>query len=134
MSAIEALFASLNPFETDVDRLNQNLARAIDLVASRDNYSLSAQRAIYGGLASAFDRVARAEKGQHVALESGSLTSILFDTNLETEGLRLLRADAIVAVCKSTPGLRLNFQGRIVTLTKDEVSPAVRDRLGASGG
>ena len=131
MAAVEALFASVNPSVLQYDELNSALINAIKLVASMENHSANVRRAVYGSLAKTFGRILD-EKGEGIDLDLDNLKSVLFGRDIETEALRLLRADAILAVSKASSKLASKMRSEVLVLKGEEVSSIVRDRLAAA--
>ena len=130
MAAVSALLASINPSVSDDARLSGALADAIALVASMQYPSASVRRAFYGSLGKVFDRIGQEGKGGSVELDLTNLKTTLFGADVEIEALRLLRADAILAICKSSPTMFSKMKNEMRKLEAEEKSWVVRDRLG----
>ena len=128
MAAIEAIFASVNPFVSQDDHLNQMLTKALDLMALMQKQSSSVRRAFYGSLTKTFDRIRQQGKGDGIDLDANTLKIALFSPDVEVEAVRLLRADAVGAICKSSPKLASRIKGGVVALKDEEKSATVRDR------
>ena len=128
VAAIEALFSSINPAISQSDSLNKHLAKAIELASSISPQPPSVRRAIFENLAKIFDRIQQQGKGGDVDFDAVNLKSILLGVD-EIESLRLLKANAILAIRKSSPKLFSNISVEIDRLKVDETSSAVRDRL-----
>ena len=129
VAAIEALFASVNPTISEAKQLNTTLTSAINLVASMSYHPASVRRVYYGSLLKVFDRIRLRNKGQDIDFDLTSLKTTLFGSDVEIEALRLLRADALLSIGKSSPNLTLKMQDEISALLADEKSSNVRDRL-----
>jgi proteasome component ECM29 len=129
VAAIEALFASVNPTTSEAKQLNSTLTSAINLVASMSYHPASVRRAYYGSLLHVFDRIRLRNKGQDIDFDLTSLKTTLFGSDVEIEALRLLRADAILSIGKTSPNLTLKMKDDISALLADEKSSNVRDRL-----
>lgn len=129
MAATEALFASISPAASDTAQLNTALTAAIDLVASMSYHPASLRRAYFGSLAKLFDRIRLQGKGEEVDFDLQSLKTTLFGSDVEIEAIRLLRADAIVSIGRSSPKLLGKMKDEISALQTGEKSSNVRDRL-----
>jgi proteasome component ECM29 len=129
VAAIEALFASINPTTSDAKQLNGTLTSAINVVASMSYHPASVRRAYYGSLLKVFERIRLGNKGQDIDFDLTGLRTTLFGSDVEIEALRLLRADAILSIGKSSPRLTSKMQDDISALLADEKSSNVRDRL-----
>lgn len=129
VAAIEALFASVNPSCSDAARLNSDLAGAFDIVAAMPYHAASVRRAYFGSIAKLFDRIKLDAKGEAVDFDAANLKTILFGSDVEIEAIRLLRADAIVSIGKSSPSLMSKIKDDISILQAGENSSNVRDRL-----
>ena len=129
VAAIEAIFASINPAMLDDKQLGATLTKAIDLVASMSYHPASVRRAYYGNLTKVLDRIRQQDQGGNIDIDLASLKATLFGSDVEIEALRMLRADAIVSMFKTSPILTLKMKNEIVALHADEKSSAVRDRL-----
>ena len=129
MAAIEAMFASINPSVLDGARLEGALADAINLVASMQYQPATVLRVFYRSLVNVFDRIRQCGKGDGIDFNSTTLKSLLFGPDLGVEALRLVRADAIVAIRKASPALALKMKEDVGALEILEKSSVVRDRL-----
>jgi len=129
VAAIEALFASINPTTSEAKQLNGTLTSAINLVASMSYHPASVRRAYYGSLLKVFERIRLRNKGQGIDFDLTGLRTTLFGSDVEIEALRLLRADAILSIGKTSPSLTSRMQDDISALLADEKSSNVRDRL-----
>lgn len=127
MAATEALFASVNPAVSQGKDLQEALTKAVDAVASMQSRSASVRRVLYPGIAKLF---ARMEKGTGVPrFDLSSLKALLFGTDAEVEAVRVLRADAIVAVTKAAPWAADEVRSAVEDWRESEVSRTVLDRL-----
>ena len=129
MAATEALFASISPSVSDAARLNEALTNAISLMASMQSQSQSLRRALYGSLAKLFDRIRNQGRGDVVDFDLTGLKNVLFGPDVDIEALRLLRADAIVSIFKTSPAVALKIEKETAALQAEEHSKNVRDRL-----
>lgn len=129
VAAVEAVFASINPSVSDGARLSSALTDAITLVASMHHHPAGVRRVFYGGLAKVFDRIRQKGKGDSINFDLTALKTLFFGPEIGIEALRLVRADAIVAIEKSSPTLALKMKEEVGTLEILEKSSVVRDRL-----
>lgn len=120
VAATEALFASVNPAVSQGKDLQEALTNAIDAVASMRNRSASVRRVLYPSIAKLFTRM---EKASGVPqFNTGGLKTLLFGSDAEAEAIRLLRADAIVAVTKASSWLAEEVRSEVEELRSREVS------------
>ena len=127
VAAIEALFASVNPAVSKGKDLQEALTKAIDAVASVQNRSASLRRVLYPSLAKLFTRM---KNGSGVPqFDIASLKVLLFGTDAEVEAVRLLRADAIVAVTNASRWLAEEMKPEVEALRASEPSQTVLGRL-----
>ena len=127
VAAIEAVYSSINPAVATAD-INRMLISATRLVATMQSYPTNARRAFYIGLAKAFDRIREKRRGESIDLNEVDLKSLLFRSE-DIEALRLVRADALVAICKTSPALKAKLSTDISALRADEKALTVRNRL-----
>lgn len=129
MAAVEALFAAITPSVMNGAQLKDALTNATTLVASMQYHPTRVQRAFYASIAKTFDRIGLEGKGNNVELDLTTLKTALFSSNVEVEALRLLRADAIGAISKSSPTMSMKMKDDVSALLALETSSNVRDRL-----
>lgn len=129
VAAIEALLGSINPAASEATQLNANLKDAIDLVGSMSYHAASVRRAYYGSLAKAFDRIRENGKGEGIDFDLKNLKMTMFGSDVEIEAIRLLRADAIISIKKSSAALASKMSDEVRELQASEKSSTVRDRL-----
>lgn len=123
VAAIEALFASVNPAVSQGKDLQEALTKAFDVVASMPSRSSSVRRALYPSIAELFNRL---EKGSEVPrFDLSSLKSLLFGSDVEVEAVRLLRANAIVAVTKAARWLREEVKSEVQGVREGELAKSV---------
>lgn len=132
VAAIDALYASINPFVLQGSHLNQVLLKATNLVASIQFHPPGLRRAYFGSLAKAFDRIREAKQGGYIDLDLESLESTMLNAELDIEALRLLRAEAIVAIGRCSPTMASKTRTRVEALTEKENSKNVRDLLSSA--
>ena len=130
----------------------QQISRAVTTVGAIPIQAPAVWRAVFTSLTAVFDRCsghgasaaglpgaggttgAAAATAPLPALEPAvvqSLRALLFRADLSIEALRLLRADAIVALARTWPALVVELQPDVAVLRAEEQSPLVRDRLAA---
>jgi hypothetical protein len=126
-ACVEAILASVNPFSAKDSDLQSTLVTALKEVQKLQHPSVGVQRAVYKGVASLFERLQEASAKVTASPELvDSLKIQLFRQDAGSEAVRLLRADAIVAVARLfAEELRVG----IVKLMESEPSMLVRDRL-----
>ncbi|KAK3715259.1 proteasome component M29 [Vermiconidia calcicola] len=129
VAAIYAVFSAINPSMLHESHLNHTLAKVVELVASIPSLSANERRTLYDGLGKVFDRIRQHDKRDQISFDVSNLRNCLFGMDIEIEALRLNRADAIVAIAKSSPGLVSNMKDDIQALMDQEKSSLVRDRL-----
>ncbi len=129
VAAINAILASVNPATAQDKALSRNLQKALDTAGSVDAASADVRRALFGSTTKAFDRIREAGKGAQLDLDVSSLKSILFGPNVDIEALRLLRADALLAIKKSSPSLLSSMKNELAEIRRQEVSRNVLERL-----
>lgn len=129
VAATDALFASVNPSVSKGTPLNQILLRAIDSVASMQSRTPGVRRAFYAGLTKASERIQGAGEGDRIDFDMSGLKTLLFGPDAEVEAVRLLKADAIVAIAKASTALASQIRAEVLALKDDEKSSIVRDRL-----
>lgn len=134
MAAIEAVFASVNPTVVQGDSLNQSLARAIDSVASIKDKTTAVHRVFYSSLAKTLNRIREKSKGNEIDFDLKNLKSLLFGFPIEIEALRMIRADTILAISKTSSLLMESIKGEVVALRDAEHSKGVRERLATACG
>ena len=127
VAAIEAIYSSINPAVASAD-IDQMLVNATRMVATMQSYPTNVRRALYSSLAKAFDRVREKGRGESIDFDEVDLKSLLFRSE-DIEALRLVRADALVAICKTSPALRAKLSTAIAALRADEKAPTVKHRL-----
>lgn len=128
VAAIEALFASVNPSVSQGKDLQEALTKAIDAVAGMPERSSSARRALYPSVTGVFGRMG--ESGAGVPrFEVEKLKALLFGPDAEVEAIRLLRAEAIVAACRTSSWLAGEVRSEVERLQGEESSKQVLDRL-----
>ena len=86
------------------------------------------QRAAFGSVKRMFESMPK-EEGDRIDFDVSSLKSVLFSQDVEIEAIRLLRADAVVAICKSSPTLASKIRTEVLARMEEERSAVVRDRL-----
>jgi proteasome component ECM29 len=126
-TATEALFASVNPSVAQGKELQEALTRVLDAVAAMQNRSSGLRRVLYPGIAQLFARMEKS--GDVPRFETGNLKRLLFGSDIEVEAVRLLRAEAIVAVTKASPWLAAEVRSDIQALRDAEASATVLARL-----
>lgn len=90
-------------------------------------------RSTYDGLSSVFSRMSKQQR--QVTLDAAAvhdIKSLLFGPDVPIEAVRLLRAEAIVAIVKASPGLGAELAGDVREVMTGERSKQVRDRLSAA--
>lgn len=134
VAAIEALFASVNPTVAPGPNLQEALTKAMDAVASMPNRSAGVRRALYPSMARTFDRLPKAA-GEVPRFDVRSLKQLLFGeaVEVEVEAVRLLRAEAIVAVTRAAGWLAEEVKSEVAAVKRGERSAAVQKRLPGGG-
>lgn len=124
MAAIDALFTSVNPAVSQGKDLQEALTKAIDAVAGMESRSSGVRRTLYPSLAKMF---ARMEKGSGGVprFDISKLKVLLFGSDAEVEAVRMLRADAIVAVTKASPWLAEEVKSDVDAWRATESSPVL---------
>lgn len=90
-------------------------------------------RSTFEGLSSVFARMSK--QGRHVKLDEAAVKDVkalLFGPAVSIEAVRLVRAEAIVAMVKAEPLLGSEIAGEVRELMTGEMSSQVRDRLSAA--
>lgn len=113
------------------EKLMQATSRALAaLLITLQAPSASVWRSTYSGLTHLFTRLEQEGEGDSLRPDmQGYLKALLFGPDPGTEALRLLRADALVAMAKASPTQASALQADVLALVKEERSNAVRDRL-----
>ncbi|KAK4540262.1 hypothetical protein LTR36_009667 [Oleoguttula mirabilis] len=131
--AVESLLASINPAVLRGEKLTQAISRALAAVATLQAPSASVWRSTYLGLTQLFTRVEQGDEGRDLGTDAQNhLKVLLFGPDPGTEALRLLRANAIVAMAKAAPTQGSALHADVLALVKEERSNAVRDRLAST--
>ena len=130
VAAIEAVYSSINPAIASAD-INQMLVDATRLIATMQSHPTNARRAYYISLAKVFDRIREKGRGESIDFHEVDLKSLLFRSE-DIEALRLVRADALVAICNTSPALKAKLSTDISALRADEKALTVRNRLDAA--
>lgn len=132
-AAVECLFASINPVAMSVEKLTQAMSQALASVAALPPRSTGLWRSSYAGLAQLFEGLTKVgERGSLSPDARDHLKTLLFGPDPGTEALRLLRADAIVAMAKAMPTLASALHADVLALVGEEKSKVVRDRLASA--
>ena len=98
-----------------------------------DAPSASVWRSTYIGVTQLCQRLEKENEGRSLGANAlDHLNLLLFGPDPGTEALRLLRADAIVALLKAAPASALSLKRDLLVLIKEERSISVRDRLAAA--
>jgi proteasome component ECM29 len=127
--ALEAMLASVNPFAARGESLDRVISKVLDAVSTVFPLNSGLYRALYGGLAELCRRVREAGEGSSVGHDPDLWKKCLFESQLEIEALRLLRADAVVEACKTSEALGTQVKEDVIELRERETSKSVRDRL-----
>ncbi|KAK5173412.1 proteasome component M29 [Saxophila tyrrhenica] len=130
VAAINALCAGVNPALSQDDAVGKKLQKAFDIAARVIATPADVRRALFDSVAKVFGRIREAGKGADIDMDVTSLKTILFGPNVDIEALRLLRADALLAIRKAAPGVIAKMRGEVEEIREKEVSGAVRERLG----
>jgi hypothetical protein len=132
VAATGALFSAVNPTLLSEPDLSRTMHHAIEIAASMGPRSLDVRRSLFGGVTKLFDRVRESGKGGRVDFDASALKALLFGPNVDIEALRVLRADAIDAIAKSSALVMSKVRDEVSGIRREEVSPAVRERLDAA--
>ncbi len=132
-AAVQALFSGINPAVLPQEQLSSALQNALALVSGVQVDSAEMRRTLFTSIAELFDRVRKENKGSQLEIESKDLIATLFGSSVDTEALRMLRADAALAVSKTSPAhLGRAIRDAVSDAERQEVSPMVRERLKAA--
>lgn len=132
-AAVESLLASINPNVLPQDVLDQRIMQALSAVATLKSQPASSWRSTYVGLNEMFHRLQHQDE-KDLSNSLGSETTdhlrrLLFGPDPGTEALRLLRADAIIAMVEASSPLASAMRADILALITEEKSIVVLDRL-----
>ncbi|KAK5132562.1 hypothetical protein LTR08_008879 [Meristemomyces frigidus] len=128
--AVSSLLASVNPSVLKAGELTQALSRALHAIVTLRGPSAGVWRSTYVGLTHLCQRLEKEGEGRSLGSDAPDhLKALLFGPDPGTEALRLLRADAIVALLKAAPTQASTLQTELADLIKEERSISVRDRL-----
>ena len=129
-AAVEAILASAHADVLKGDALTTLTSRILALIAAKRSPSTAVWRSSYTALTQLSKYwETKSERSAFGPAGLQPLKALLFDSDLGIEALRLLRADAIVAVAKVSAGLTTEMRDGVSILLADEKSKAVRDRL-----
>lgn len=134
-SAIEAVFASVNPDIAKGDSLREQVAASLEEARRLRSPNIALQRAVYKGIAGLFASLAKADAGEDAAAGDKVLSALrehLFRADAGSEANRLLRADAIAAVVDFSKALAAELRAGILSLAKEDPSTMVRGRLSSA--
>lgn len=134
--AVEATLASINPSILKDSEVHEKVIAALKQTERLERPSISVQRALYIGLTGLFEKLHEADAS---GAASGpdvvdSLKVQLFRQDADSEAVRLLRTDAIVAAVKYSRSLAEGLRAEILEQTKTDPSSIVRDRLRSAAG
>lgn len=135
VAATTATLASVNATLLRDPDLCDSLQRALTLLAKADTSSADVRRALYTSLAQTFTRIRDsrdADADRLHALDPTALKTLLFTAYTNVEAARMLRADALVSMRTASTSLWGKLQEEVGALAAEEVSPAVRERLGGA--
>jgi hypothetical protein len=128
-----ALFQAINPAVLQSDELSIALHKAFALVVSSNIETADVRRALFINIAEVFDRIREKGAGKQLDFNVQDLKSILFGpSNDLVEALRMLRADAVRAISKTSPMLVAQMRDDVRESQRQELSAAVRDRMEAA--
>jgi hypothetical protein len=136
-SAIEAIFASVNPDVVKGDSLREQVVAALEEARRLRSPSIALQRAVYKGITGLFESLAKANAGADAAAGDGAIPALrehLFRADAGSEANRLLRAGAITAVVAFSKALAAELRPAILDLAKEDPSTMVRGRLSSAAG
>jgi hypothetical protein len=136
-SAIEAIFASVNPDVVKGDSLREQVVASLEATRRLRTPSIALQRAIYKGIAGLFGSLSKSDAGEDAAAGDGAIPALrehLFRADAGSEANRLLRADAITAVVDFSQALAAELRPAILALAKEDPSTTVRGRLSSAAG
>jgi proteasome component ECM29 len=129
-AAVESLFASINPSIGDTTATEKAISQALATVAAAQFQSSVVRRSTFNALRQLFDRLQEHMQANAVNPNAEShIKTLLFGPDPGTEALRLLRADAIVSLAKTSPTLGSALRPNIVALISEERAAPVLERL-----
>lgn len=93
------------------------------------------RKSTYQSLEKLFEKVAKEGSGISMSAAAGigeSLKQVLFGPDAGSEALRLLRAEAVVQICRAAPSIGPALRDEVARELQEEKSTVVRDRLAAA--